>query len=63
MLKWSTKSELTDTTVATAAKGVITFDLKETSYMLKLSATAWKKDIVHQDQLNAFQTGLYADID
>jgi hypothetical protein len=63
MLKWSTKSELTDTTVATAAKGVITFDLKEAKYMLKLSATAWKKDIVHQDQLNSFQTGLHADID
>ena len=62
MLKWSTKSELTDDTVATAAKGVITFDLKEASYMLKLSSKAWKADIVHSDRVNNFQPGLHADV-
>ena len=49
LLKWAKKTEITDQAVEDAAKGVVMFDMKETGYMLKLSATAWKTDIVNLD--------------
>ena len=59
MLKFSSKAELTDTEVATTTRGIITFDLKEAPYMLKVSANAWKGDSYNQDTVGGFITGLF----
>ncbi len=42
MLKWNSKSEVTDADVQASADAVIVFDMKQSSYMLKLSAKARK---------------------
>lgn len=50
MLKWKTKTEITDADVKTSADGVIYFDLKEAKYMLKLSAVAKKAGLYDYKQ-------------
>lgn len=59
MLKFSSKATLTDTDVATTAQGIITFDLKQAPYMLKLSANAWKADSYDHERQSAIQPGLF----
>ena len=44
MLKWSSKTEISDESVATTAMGVVKWDLKAVSFMLKLSAAGHKED-------------------
>lgn len=50
MLNWKTKTQITDADVATSADAVIFFDLKESGYMLKLSATAKKAGLYDYKQ-------------
>lgn len=44
MLKWASKTEISDANVATTAMGVVKWDLKAVSFMLKLSAHGQKED-------------------
>lgn len=50
MLKWTTNTTVDDAKTASSADAVIFFDLKESGYMLKLSATAAKQGGVDFDQ-------------
>lgn len=59
MLSWSPKTQITDTDVAGSARGVITFDLKQAPYMLKLSAAAWKEDSYDHGRQGSLLPGLF----
>ena len=50
MLTWKTKTQITDADVSTSADAVIFFDLKESGYMLKLSAKAKKAGLYDYQQ-------------